>query len=434
MLASSVTGLTLAVIYGCLAVLSMDPGTEDLLSSFLFLYVSAAGVMFAYWHWLGRTSSSQISFKTVLAWAVLFRIIGIYADPILEDDFHRYMLDACLFVTYGTPYGISPISLFIDNSLPPQCETLLTWVNNPDLPTIYAPFLQYVYLLAYWLSPVNLDVIQLFTVLFDLCVIALLSRLATARMVMLYAWCPLIIKEFAITAHPDVIGVALLLAAFVFRQHQKPYYAFTLIGLACCTKVLALAALPFFLYRAPLRFWAISLGTIVLLYLPFLSHQSTDLDVLVYFANNWMFNASLFLLFREIFSDHVARYVCFALFATSYLLYWIRFHKCQSRHEIPRMDWIFGILFLLSPVLNAWYLVWILPFAVMWPSVWAWTASVVLVFSYAVGLHLPASTLGAYQVAPVAQIIQIVAVGIALFIDNRRGRINLNFARTTQKE
>ena len=40
------------------------------------------------------------------------------------------------------------------------------------------------------------------------------------------------------------------------------------------------------------------------------------------------------------------------------------------------------------PVVNAWYLLWLLPFAVIRPSAWAWTASVAVLLSYVTGLNL----------------------------------------------
>ena len=38
--------------------------------------------------------------------------------------------------------------------------------------------------------------------------------------------------------------------------------------------------------------------------------------------------------------------------------------------------------------MNPWYLLWVLPFAVVRPSPWAWTASVAVLLSYATGLNL----------------------------------------------
>ena len=39
-------------------------------------------------------------------------------------------------------------------------------------------------------------------------------------------------------------------------------------------------------------------------------------------------------------------------------------------------------------MVNPWYLLWVLPFAAIRPSAWAWTASVAVLLSYATGLNL----------------------------------------------
>lgn len=371
----------------------------------------------------------------VFIWACVFRLIGVWGEPILEDDFYRYLLDACLFVTYGSPYGITPETLFESHSLTPECERLLSGVNNPHLATIYAPVLQYVFVLIHLLSPVNLDLLQLTVVLFDLAIIVMLGKLAAPRTVLLYAWCPLVIKEFAFTAHPDVIAVALLLAALMCRTQNKMVWACILVSLAACTKFLAIVALPFFLFRQPMRYWLIVLATIVLLYLPFLiQHPRSDLEILVHFATHWIFNAPIFTLLSALFSDTFARYLCLAIFTCWYAYYFSRYQATCKPFDIPRFDWIFGCLFLLSPVLNAWYWVWVLPFAVLWPSTWAWTISVAIILSYCIGLNLPDLQLYDYQVHELALWVQVISVCIALFIDYRSQRFNIHHSHSVQRD
>ena len=421
---SAIVGIALAMIYTIQAMLSRDSDSYELWM-FLSGFGCASALVFGYWLWLHR-KQINLSIHTVILWAVVFRLIGIWGEPILEDDFYRFLLDPCLTLTYGSPYGITPDSLFSSNLLGSACGNLLTNVNNPHLATIYAPFLQYIFLLSHLLLPVNLDILQLIIVLFDLSVVWMLGKLAPARMVMLYAWCPLVIKEFAFTAHPDVIGVSLLLAAFIVRQKGSSLIGAILIGLACATKILAIVALPFFLFRQSIRYWAAIAATILVLYLPFLmQNNETDLGVLAHFAGNWLFNAPLFYLSRELITDQAARYASLALFLLWYAYYFARYQQLNPPSSVPRMDWVFGLLFLLSPVLNAWYWVWVLPFAVIFPSIWAWAASVALMLSYIIGINWPESELRDYQVWEIAQVAQMAIVGAAVIIDYRFQRFRL---------
>ena len=417
-------GTVLAIAYAIQGILSRDSAGFDLFT-FLGGFIFTATVVLLYWYWL-TANQFDLNFKTVFFWAVVFRLIGIWGEPVLEDDYYRYLLDACLFVTYGSPYGIAPESLFLANDLTAECNALLTGVNNPHLATIYAPVLQYLFVLSHIISPVNLDLLQFIVVLFDLAIICMLGKLAPARIVLLYAWCPLVIKEFAFTAHPDVIGVSLLLAALLARKTGRSALGCILIAVACCSKIFALAALPFFLFRQRFRYWILIAATVLMMYLPFiLNQQHTDLAILEYFARNWLFNAPLFSLLAYLFTDPIARYASASLFVLWYFIYFVQYQKSHFSADLPRMDWIFGLMLILSPVLNAWYLVWVLPFAVIWPSIWAWTASVVIVLSYVIGLHLPQSNLSDYQVSQYAQIFQILCIAIAVFVDYRSGRFRI---------
>jgi hypothetical protein len=412
------------VVYGYLAVKSNNDGAMDLLE-FLGSYWLAAAVILVYWFYLGEKNVST-SLRMIFFWAIVFRLVGIFGSPVLEDDFYRYLLDGCVFVSSGTPYGIAPSSLFSGNTLTPECQAALNWVNNPDLPTIYGPLLQYVFALSHILSPANIDFLQVMLVVFDLGVILILARMASPRAVMLYAWSPLVLKEIAFTAHPDVVGALLLLGAFSYRYQGRSVYACILVALACSAKIFALLALPFFLFRQPLKHWLIVAGVMIVLYLPFLFQGHTDMIVLGIFAERWEFNASVFEVVRLAVSDMAARLLCLGLFLAWYGYYFVQYYQQRFAPEIPRMDWIFGMFFIMSPVVNAWYLLWLLPYATLRPSYWAWTASVVISLSYATGLNLVESNLGAYQIDPYARALEIAAISVALLFDYRAGRLRIS--------
>ena len=413
-------GTALAVLYAMLAALSSnDSGTD--LARYLGLYWTAAGIVLFYWVLLNR-SSYAISLREVLAWAVVFRMIGWMGEPILEDDFYRYLLDGCLTASSGSPYGIVPASLFAGNGLPAECQYALNWVNNPDLPTIYAPLLQYLFWFCHLVSPADIRILQAVLIVLDLVLICLLGRIAPAKHVMLYAWCPLVLKETAFTAHPDIVGALLLLSAFVCRKQGRFVVAGTLAGLACCTKIFAVLALPYFLLRKDWRVWAAALLPALAVYLPFLVQGGTHLPVLGTFARYWEFNALGYGLMQKLLPDPLVRPVCLALF-TSWWCYFLC--RCPARtdgYSIPRMDWIFGMFFLLSPVVNPWYLTWLLPYAVLYPGYWPWITSAVVSLSYVTGLNIPDYDLAPYEVHGYARTAEYLAILLALALDFRAGR------------
>ena len=417
-------GGALAVIYGVMAVYSnRDTGMP--LPAFIQTY-ALAGLVVGLAYALHVIGNLKISLKTVFIWAVIFRIVAIAGSPILEDDFHRYLLDGCVFVATGSPYGIAPSSLFAGNELSPECQATLNWVNNPDLPTIYGPVLQYAFAFAHLVSPADINFFQLLLACVDLALIWMLSKTAPAHYVMLYAWCPLIIKETIFTAHPDVIGAALLFAAFMLRSKGRSMTAAMVATIACCAKVFALIALPFFLFRKGPGHWIAAFLTAFLLYIPFVLKGNTDMFVLGVFVKQWNFNPLVFEAFRTLLSDTGARVVCMTLFVGWWYYIFCRFYQRDSGdpNMIPRMDWLFGMFFVLSPVINAWYLVWLLPFAVLRPTFAAWGASFAMVFSYVTGLNLLSADLAAYEVHHLAHALEALLIALAIlmdFVHNRSG-------------
>ena len=379
-------GLGCALAYGGLAWLARQPG-EPPLSSFLGIAAGAALLTFALYAYLRRRPAGALPVGRLLGWAVVFRLCGLVGGPIYEDDFYRYLWDGYRFAETGTPYGVAPEAFFTDPVVPAVFQRILDQVNYPELPTIYGPVTELLFLAAYGLRPGSVAALQALLIVVDLLVIGLLLRLAPARAVLLYAWCPLVVKEVAFTAHPDIAAVGLLLAAVVLAQSDRLRVAAACLALAVGAKVLALLLVPFVLMRARLVDWGVFAAVLGSLYLPFVWQGGTDLPTLLVFAREWEFNAALFGLLSPWMPVAHARATCGLVLACALAWYYARYRRSAAA-TVPRGDWIYGALLALWPVVNPWYLLWLLPFAVIRPSAWAWTASVAVMLAYVTGLNL----------------------------------------------
>ena len=193
--------------------------------------------------------------RRLVLWAVVFRICGLAGGPFYEDDFYRYLWDAYRFATTGTPYGAAPEEFFVDASVPVLFQGVLDGINYPELPTIYGPTTQLVFLLGYWVQPASVAALQAILIAVDLVTVALLLRLTTPANVLLYAWCPLVVKEIAFTAHPDGAGVCLLLASIVLARDRRWRSAAVCLGLAAGAKTFGLLLAPLVLAGARVRYW-----------------------------------------------------------------------------------------------------------------------------------------------------------------------------------
>ncbi len=414
--------LAMASGFTCLVFWSKQVGGVPLFS-FLALMSSMTVGLFGYYLLLNKLKIT-LSISFVLFWAVTYRLLALLGLPIMEDDQYRFMLDGCVFLEYGSPYGMAPLSLFASNSLSPACAELLNWVNNPDIATIYGPVLQILFLGASFISTANVTILQAIMALFDIGIVLLLLRYASPNKVLLYAWCPLVLKEFAFTAHPDVVGVFLLLAAYYCARIEKPNWSAILLASACAAKVFAIILAPFLLLLIPRKSALLFLAALAAWYLPFI-WLGSGADVLGGFARSWLFNPTLFSGFLSAFSDQNARWLSLVLFSLVWCAYFLNWWTDRNLDALPRGDFLFVAFLLLSPIFNAWYGVWILAFAVVKPSAWAWSFSLALLLTYVTGINWMESGLRAYQMAGWAQageITIIAAGGVLSYLIYKRGK------------
>ena len=415
-----IAGLGCTLGYGVLAWMARQPAGPDLWW-FLALALWGALVTFTLYAYHGKRPDVPLSVGRLVFWALAFRVCGFFGGPIFEDDFYRYLWDAYRFAEDLTPYGAPPEAYFGDASVPAAFQRVLDQVNNPDLPTIYGPVAQLAFLGGYFLAPASVLPLQGIFVAFDIGIVFLLLRLAPARTVLLYAWCPLVVKEIAFTAHPESLGVCLLVAAVVLAKAEHLKTAAVFLAFAAGAKVFALLLVPFVLMRARVVPWALFAGVLAALYLPFapwLTNAIAGMASTATMALEWKFNAALFALLAALLPDFEARLVGGVVLLAFCAWCWTR--QRRTDEAVPRGDWILGAMLLLSPVINPWYLIWVLPFAVVYRSAWAWTASVAVLLSYVTGLNLGDAQLHPFGHPWWVYVVEFGMIALAMGWDLRR--------------
>lgn len=421
-------GLWCSLGYSALAFQARQPGEPEL--AWFFILIAWTGLPSFALYWYFRNHREPLPVGRMVFWAAIFRICGLVGGPFFEDDFYRYLWDGFRFATTGSPYGAAPEEFFVDPSVPAVFQSVLDRVNNPDLPTIYAPLTEVLFLVGYWLKPGSILVLQSILVVLDLITIGLLLRLAPARGVMLYAWCPLIVKEIAFTAHPDGLGVSLLLAAIVLARGRRWQSAAVCLGLAVASKAFALVLAPLVLVNARARYWIVACTTTAMIYAPFVIGGATDVESLRVFAREWEFNSAAFGLLTSVMRPLDAKLALGLIFAVFWVHYAVKLVK-RGVVEIPRGDLIYGVLLAVSPVINPWYLIWLLPFAAVFPSAWAWTASVSILLSYISGINMEDYGLQPYLQPTWVRALQFGLILVALAYDLVRQRLASPIGRTS---
>jgi hypothetical protein len=196
-------------------------------------------------------------------------------------------------------------------------------------------------------------------------------------------------------------------------------------------KVFALPLVPFLL-RRNWRAWGVFAATVAALYAPFcLQGSSADLAGLRAMAGEWEFNSSIYAgvahwlgsAGAHWLGSAGARWLClgvFAIFWSGLLLRWDRLAPAGETGtplNWPPGDLIFGGLFLLSPTVNAWYLVWLLPFVATRMSAAGVTALAVVTLSYVTSGNLGLPGAGLFEHPAWVRPVEFGCIGAALAAD-----------------
>lgn len=382
-------------------------------------YFGAAFLVYATTIFLSTRCNRVPPLTPIVIFAVLFRLVGIITAPQFEDDYFRYLWDGFVLSELGNPYQYPPSHYFTGDHIPAPYQRVLDGINYPDIPTIYAPTLQFSFLLAHWTLPAQVMGLQLIYSTADVILILLLSKMTDRRNLMLYAWNPLVIKEVAFTAHPDVLGTMFLIAAMYFVK-SRPRLSVMSLALSVCAKPFAWVIAPFILLQHRKKNLLLFAVIVLVIYIPFLATGATDLTTLSVFGKSWEYNAALYTVASRFLPATDARLLCGVLFAALYLVYARRYYV-SGRTEI-RGDMLLGGLLILSPVINPWYLVWILPFAALHRDVWPWVASFAVLLSYFTGQNIGDSGLAGYEQAVWVKTVEFGMIAIAVVFDVSRQR------------
>lgn len=324
----------------------------------------------------------------------------------------------------GTPYGTTPFEFFDDPSVPQSFQLILNGINYPDLSTIYGPTTEVAFLIAYWLSPGKLIGLQLILIFMDVALIWLMRTECSSRFLFLYAFCPLVIKEIAFTAHPETIGTLCFVGAVMCRRRNAEVPLGVLLGLAIGARVFAWILVPFLLLRTGWKVCVSLAATLGLLYMPFLLQGATEFEALRTFARHWEFNSFLYGMLNQFAGSDLSRLVMGILFACGTTLYFVKYYQ-KTTFEIPRGDLLLGCLLLISPVINPWYVVWLLPFAMIYPSFWAWTSTYAVFLSYITALNLGLLDQDPFSQPLWSRMLQFALVSAAICVDLLRWKSRL---------
>ncbi|HTZ78177.1 MAG TPA: glycosyltransferase 87 family protein [Stellaceae bacterium] len=245
---------------------------EDALDAFIVVALAEGAIYLiaARLAWGGGFSRRVL--VMILAVAALMRVAVVLAPPYLSSDLYRYIWDGRVQAAGINPYRYIPIDPHLAALRDPDIFPNIN--RNNYARTIYPPVAEALFLAITRVSE-TLTWMKASMAILDVGAMLVLLRLLILgalppERILLYAWHPLAVWEFAGSGHVDAALVLLLALALWARRRESAWLTGLSLGAAVLVKLFPVALVPAFYRRWDWKLPATVLAVIVLGYLPYL--------------------------------------------------------------------------------------------------------------------------------------------------------------------
>ena len=330
--------------------------------------------------WLSlRSSDSRSLLLLGLIFAALFRLSIIFSSPYLSDDIYRYIWDGRVQFAGINPYRYIPA----DEALVQlRDEKIYPNINRRDYAhTMYPPVAEGAFLLitrfsesVTWMKAamVGFEAIAMWAI------IQLLISFGFARQrVLIYAWHPLVVWEFAGSGHFDALAIAFIALALLARRKHAETVTGVLLACTACVKFFPAVLFPAFYARRSWKMPLAFVATVFIAYLPYLSVGPLRVFGFLggYASERGMLNGEQFFLLvlaRKFLSADVptVAYLIFVIAVLGIISLWLMRNQRSDDLSYLRNCLIIASVFmvLLAPHFS-WYFAWLIPFLCFIPSI-----------------------------------------------------------------
>ncbi len=315
-----------------------------------------------------RGGLSRRALIAVLALAALMRLVVLLAPPYLSDDINRYVWDGRVEAAGINPYRFVPSDPHLASL---RDGTIFPNINRSDYaPTIYPPIAEYIFFLGTRLSE-SLIAMKATLLAFELVAALLLLRLLDdwrlpRERILIYAWHPLTLWEFAGSGHVDAAVVTFLVLALWARRRQAAWLTGSALAAAALVKFFPAVLFPALYRRWGWKMPFAAAATVILAYAPFIGAGSQVLGFLPgYLHEEGLQSGSGFFLWNLLRGmaplEHFGPALYLALVAATLLALAVHsLFTAEGRYLASAMTLSVASMVLFSPH-YPWYFAWLVP-------------------------------------------------------------------------
>ncbi len=354
---------------------------------------SIYALAFATYAWLIFKPSS-ISLKQGLMLAFIARIASLFFEPLLSDDYYRFIWDGMLMHEGVHPMAYTPAYLMQHPEITTVNEFLYSQLNSQNYFSVYPPVAQWIFRLSYEINGMHIGGHVIFykvlliatdVVISYLLYELLLSKKQPTQGVLWYALNPLILLEFTGNLHMDGIMIAGLLGAVYLSDKKSMRWSSVLMAFSVLSKMLTLILIPFMPHRLywkkMILFSILSLSLSMLIFYASFGSQTGWMESVRLWFVSFEFNASVYYLAREL-GYWITGYntiektgpILAIITLCGIGLYWIRYIWNHTVDWSTAMLFVLTFYFFMATTVHPWYLASLLCLGILsmriYPLIW----------------------------------------------------------------
>jgi alpha-1,6-mannosyltransferase len=345
----------------------------------VFLLLQAVPYAIATWLVLRGAAEGVASGRalaTILLVGIAMRCLLLPGTPV-SDDLFRYIWDGRVQAAGINPYLHIPSAEVL---APLRDSAIYPNINRAQYaPTIYPPASQIVFYVVTRISEAPIAMKAAMLAFEGLAVWAMLRLLALRGLprsrILLYAWHPLPLWEFARSGHVDVVAIAFLLLAFLAAERRSPTLAGIAFGAGALVKYFSLVTAPAVYRRWDWRFPVAFVATVAMLYLPYIGAGPKVFGFLGSYISEEGLDRGSGIFLWQLFGAIVALppqafavYVLGAATIMGALALFVLMRPMPGGDLAGGMMLAVAFTLLVSPH-YAWYFAWLVPFLCFCPAV-----------------------------------------------------------------
>lgn len=349
----------------------------------------------------------KLNFRFLLGLGIIFRLVFLFTEPNLSQDFYRFIWDGHLVANGDNPYLHTPDDLIKNMvSIIPNADVLYEGMGSLSARhySNYPPLNQLLFALASFIGGKSifgsLLVLRITIILADIGVFYFGRRLLknlnkSPHLIFWYFLNPLVIVELTGNLHFEGVMLFFFILSMFLLSINKWKIAGIVMACSISVKLVPLLFLPLFFkylgWKKSIIFYSIIGITSIVLFLPFNTPEFIDnyTKTISLWFSNFEFNSSIYNIAKKIAIhfdakpwEFIKEYgkVTPVLTIVTVALFTLLPKKYDLNRVLWSMMWVMTIYYFISTTVHPWYLIFLVLLSIFTTYRYAiiWSAAIVL--------------------------------------------------------